>query len=135
MSRVRLYLWVAAGSGAGGLLRYLVSAVWYQFGEPSMPWPTLTVNVFGSLLVGLYFALTGPDGRLIARPEHRVGVIAGFCGGLTTFSIFSLETLVLVTRGQWHLAIVYAALSLGLWMSAVWIGYAWGGRLNRLARS
>lgn len=132
----RLYAWVAAGSALGGLTRYLVSAAWYQFGDAEIsfqfPWPTLLVNGAGSLIIGAYFALTGPDGRLLARPEHRIGVMAGFCGGLTTFSIFSLETLVLIETGRAAVALAYGATSIAVWMAAVWIGYAWGTRINRL---
>lgn len=128
----RLYAWAAMGSALGGLTRYLISAAWYHLGDPQFPWPTLMVNAAGSLIIGAYFVLSGPDGRLLARPEHRVGVMAGFCGGLTTFSIFSLETVVLVETGRGGVALAYGAASIVVWMVAVWMGYAWGTRVNRL---
>lgn len=130
----RLYAWAALGSALGGLARYLVSAGWYQWLGASFPWPTMAVNVAGSALVGLYFALTLPEGRLMARPGHRVFVIVGFCGGFTTFSIFSLESLVLFDQGRLAALGAYLLLSVTGWIAAVWLGYAWGTVLNRMKR-
>jgi CrcB protein len=131
----RLYVAVASGSALGALARYLCSVALLALLGPDFPWGTLTVNVLGSFLIGLYAALTEPDGRLMASPERRQFVIAGFCGGFTTFSIFSLETLLLVERRAFGLAGLYVAASVALWLVAVWIGYRSGARLTRLNRS
>ena len=72
------------------------------------------------------------EGRVLARPETRQFVLAGFCGGFTTFSIFSLETLLLVERQAFLLAALNIAGSTALWLLAVWVGYRLGARLNRL---
>jgi CrcB protein len=93
------------------------------------------VNVLGSFLIGLYASLSEPDGRLLASPAQRQFVMAGFCGGFTTFSIFSLETLLLVDRQEFGPAIIYVAVSVALWLVSVWIGYGIGSKLNRLKRS
>jgi CrcB protein len=131
----RLYAAVAAGSALGALARYLCSVAAVALLGPAFPWGTLTVNVLGSLLIGLYASLSEPDGRLLASPAQRQFVMAGFCGGFTTFSIFSLETLLLVDRQEFDLAAIYVAVSVALWLVSVWIGYRIGSKMNRLKRS
>jgi CrcB protein len=131
----RLYAAVAAGSALGALARYLCSVAAVALLGPAFPWGTLTVNVLGSFLIGLYASLSEPDGRLLASPAQRQFVMAGFCGGFTTFSIFSLETLLLVDRQEFGPAIIYVAVSVALWLVSVWIGYGIGSKLNRLKRS
>ena len=61
--------------------------------------------------------------------------MAGFCGGLTTFSMFSLETLVLAQRGAWPVAALNVAISTVSWLAAVWLGHVLAARLNRLRGS
>src|SRR5512140_2602498 len=100
-----LYGWVAGGSIAGGLSRYLVGLALDT--GPSFPWATLFINATGSLIIGFYATLTGPDGRMMARPEHRQFVMTGFCGGYTTFSAFSLETFRLFHTGAKYTAAAY----------------------------
>jgi CrcB protein len=130
-----LYAAVAAGSALGALARYLCSVAAVALLGPAFPWGTLTVNVLGSFLIGLYASLSEPDGRLLASPAQRQFVMAGFCGGFTTFSIFSLETLLLVDRQEFHLAAIYVTVSVALWLASVWIGYRIGSKMNRLKRS
>jgi len=84
------------GSVVGGVARYLVSVLFVSQLSDGFPWSTLFVNVTGSFIIGFYSALTGPDGRLMATPRQRQFVMVGICGGYTTFSAFSLETLRLV---------------------------------------
>ncbi|HEX9718940.1 MAG TPA: fluoride efflux transporter CrcB [Ramlibacter sp.] len=126
---------MAAGSALGALARYLCSVAAVALLGPAFPWGTLTVNVLGSFLIGLYASLSEPDGRLLASPAQRQFVMAGFCGGFTTFSIFSLETLLLVDRQEFHLAAIYVTVSVALWLASVWIGYRIGSKMNRLKRS
>ena len=75
---------------------------------------------------------TEPGGRIFASPAQRQFVLAGFCGGFTTFSIFSLETVLLVERGSFDLAMLNVGASIVSWLIAVWLGYRVGRHLNRL---
>jgi len=134
-----LYAAVAAGSVIGGVLRYLASlAVQGMLGAGFALGPmlgTLFVNVTGSFVIGFYSALTGPDGRVMADPRARQFVMAGICGGFTTFSAFSLDTLRLAQSGALGAAAVNIGLSIVTWLLAVWLGHALATRLNRLRRS
>ena len=128
----RLYLAVGLGAMLGSVARALVSLALLQLLGPGFPWGTLVVNVLGSLLIGLYATLSEPGGRIFASPARRQFVLAGFCGGFTTFSIFSLETLLLVERGAPALASANIVASVLLWLMAAWVGYRIGMHLNRL---
>jgi fluoride exporter len=114
---------VAFGAGVGSVLRALVSlAVTGAAGE-GFPWGVLAVNVAGSFVIGCYATLTGPDGRWPAGNRQQQLVMTGFCGGFTTFSLFSLETLRLGMSGDWGIAVVNVALSSLVWLAGVWAGY------------
>jgi CrcB protein len=126
------YISVALGSIVGAVARFLVSVLSVsQFGD-GFPWGTLFVNVTGSFIIGFYAALTGPDGRLLVSARQRLFVMVGICGGYTTFSAFSLETLRLVQSGKVQTALVYLIVSAITWIASVWIGHALAARLNRL---
>ena len=126
------YISVALGSIVGAVARFLVSVLSVsQFGD-GFPWGTLFVNITGSLAIGFYAALTGPDGRLLVSARQRLFVMVGICGGYTTFSSFSLETLRLVQSGNVRTAFVYLLVSAVTWIASVWIGYALAARINRL---
>jgi len=117
-----LYLWIALGSGLGGVARFALSGiVANHFGE-TFPWGTLIVNVAGSFLIGLVATLTDPDGRLFVGATARQFVMTGLLGGFTTFSSFSLQTLNLVRDGDWLRAGGNAFGSLALCLGAVWLG-------------
>jgi CrcB protein len=123
------YLLVGLGSALGGALRWQLALV---LGTGSdWPWATLLANASGSLLIGLYAALAGPGGRFQAGPLQQQFVLAGFCGGYTTFSIFSFEALALGQSGLVPLALGYVLASLATWLAAVWAGFALGRALNR----
>jgi CrcB protein len=129
-----LYGYVAAGSVLGGLARYLLSLL-ITHGGSSFPWATLFVNVTGSFIIGFYNTLSGPDGRWFISAQQRQFVMTGFCGGYTTFSTFSLETVRLFGSGMRQAALVNIALSLVTWFVAVWLGHMLASRLNRLKGS
>ena len=130
-SEARLYVAVGLGAALGSAARVAISLGLLELLGAGFAWGTLTVNVLGSFLIGLYATLTEPDGRLLARPATRQFVLTGFCGGLTTFSIFSLETLFFVVEERLDLAALYVGVSIVLWLVAVWLGYRLGVRLNR----
>ena len=126
----RLYAAVAAGSALGALARFMCSLALTGLLGPGFPWGTLAANGLGSFLIGLYATVSGPGGRLPAGPVGRQFVITGFCGGFTTFSIFSLETLLLAETQAIGLAGAYVAASLVTWLTLVWVGCRTGARLN-----
>jgi CrcB protein len=129
------YLWIALGSALGGVARYGCSsliATW--FGE-TFPWGTLAVNVVGSFVIGFFATLTGPDGRWLVPPDARQFVMVGVCGGYTTFSSFSWQTLALIRQGDLVGAGWNTAGSLALCMAAVWLGYLAAAALNQVKGS
>jgi fluoride exporter len=125
-----LYACVAAGGILGSVARYLVSLLIPA--TSGFPFATLFVNVTGSFIIGFYSTLSGPDGRLFASTQQRQFVMTGFCGGYTTFSAFSLETVRLLRGGMTHTAFLYIVISVVTWLVAVWLGHLLAGRLNRL---
>jgi len=126
------YFWVMLGSALGGAARYWLSGtVANRFGE-TFPWGTMLVNITGSFVIGFFAALTGPDGRFFVGIPARQFVMAGLCGGYTTFSSFSLQTLNLVQEGEWLRASANAALSIILCFFAVWLGHILASALNQL---
>lgn len=127
------YLWIALGSAIGGVARYAAGGLAHQAFGPAFPWGTLIVNVVGSFVIGLFAAMIGPDGRWTVTPDLRLFVTAGFCGGFTTFSSFSLQTLDLMRAGAVGPAALNTGLSVGLCLAAVWLGWLAGALLNARA--
>jgi len=127
-----MYVWVMLGSALGGGARYWCSGFTANhFGE-TFPMGTLLVNVIGSFIIGFFATATGPDGRFLVRTEMRQFVMVGLCGGYTTFSSFSLQTLNLVRDGEMGLAAANIALSFVLCLVAVWLGHVAAASLNQL---
>jgi CrcB protein len=125
-----LYAYVVAGSVLGGVARYAASV--FIPAVSGFPLATLFVNIVGSFIIGFYGTLSGPDGRLFATVRQRQFVMTGFCGGFTTFSSFSLETVRLLQAGMTHTALLNIGISVVTWLLSVWLGYATASRLNRL---
>ena len=127
-----IYVWVMLGSALGGGARYFFSGlVANHFGE-TFPWGTLIVNVTGCFIIGFFATLTGPDGRVFVRTEARQFVMTGICGGYTTFSSFSLQTLNLVRDGEMAWASANIGMSFLLCLLAVWIGHVSAVMLSQL---
>ena len=127
-----VYLWIAIGSALGGIARYWCSGVVAgSFGE-IFPWGTLIINVAGSFIIGFFATITGPDGRYLVSPDVRQFVMVGLCGGYTTFSSFSLQTLNLARDGDFLHAGMNVVLSVALCLFSVWLGYVAAAALNQL---
>ncbi len=117
------YFWIAVGSALGGMARYGCSGLAARLIGETFPWGTLIVNVAGSFIIGFFATLTGPDGRVYMGSMARQFVILGFCGGYTTFSSFSLQTLNLVNDGEWIRAGANIGGSVLCCLVAVWAGH------------
>ena len=128
----QLYIAVAVGGALGTIGRYAVSGVVANaFGE-TFPWGTLIVNVTGSFVIGFFATLTAPDGRLFVGGTTRQFVMTGLCGGYTTFSSFSLQTLNLMRDGEWLCAGGNIAGSVFLCLLFVWLGSVAAMTVNQL---
>lgn len=131
MQSLGTMIWIMLGGAIGTAGRYLVSGmVARQVGE-TFPWNTLVVNVVGSFVIGFFATFTGPDSRALVGPNARQFVMIGICGGFTTFSSFSLQTLNLVRDGEWLNAVLNAVISVLACLIGVWIGHVLAATLNR----
>ena len=126
-------LWIALGSALGGMARYWCSGVAARLICETFPWGTIIVNIIiGSFIIGFFAALTGPDGRVFADTLTRQFIMIGLCGGYTTFSSFSLQTLALMQDGEYWLASANIVVSVIACLAAVWAGYALAASINAL---
>ncbi len=123
-------LWIFVGGGLGSLARWGASGfIANKFGQ-TFPWGTLIVNITGCFLIGLFATATGPQGRWMVPSTFRQFFMLGVCGGYTTFSSFSLQTLTLASNGQWIKAGANAVLSLVFCLAGVWLGHVLGVYLS-----
>lgn len=129
-SPARLYIAVGCGAALGALVRFALTAFLAALGEPVVLWPTATANVVGSLVIGLFATLTGPDGRILLGSTARQFVMAGLCGGFTTFSLASLDTFLLLAGRDFATAGLYLGATIGLSLVAVWTGHRLALRIN-----
>lgn len=125
------YLFVAFGSALGGSLRYWLSGLIAGAVGQTFPWGTLVINIVGSFAIGLFGTLTAPDGRVFVSGEWRQFFMVGMCGGFTTFSSFSLQTLTLAQDGEWLWAALNVLLSVTLCLLGVWLGHSAAILLNK----
>lgn len=117
------YVWISLGGAIGTAARFWLSGVVAQRYGQTFPYGTLAVNVTGSLIIGMFAALTEPDGRWLVSPSFRQFFMIGICGGYTTFSSFSLQTLTLAQDGEWFRAGANSIASFALCLLAVWLGH------------
>ncbi|MET2825861.1 fluoride efflux transporter CrcB [Mesorhizobium shangrilense] len=122
-------LLVMVGGALGTLARYLVST-WALPVSSQLPWGTIIINISGSLLIGFFGTLTLASGRYPAPESLRLFVMIGLCGGYTTFSSFSLQTLDLMRAGGFGRAALNIGLSVVLCVGAVALGHVIAARIN-----
>ena len=116
------YLVVMAGGALGSAARMWLSLFCaVRFGE-SFPVGTLVVNALGCFVIGVFSALTGPEGLVLTSPLTRQFVMIGVLGGFTTFSSFGLQAINLIGDGEWFYAVLYVALSVVVCLAFVWLG-------------
>lgn len=107
---MQAFLFVFLGSGIGGVLRYAISLIFAPAIIIKFPWPTLIANMFAGLLVGLFYSIAAQKTWL--DKNYLLLLTTGLCGGLSTFSSFSFETLKLWQGQQYGMSILYVGLSI-----------------------
>jgi len=131
MFTFKTYLAVMAGGALGtGLRLFLSGLLAAKYGE-TFPIGTLAVNVAGSFVIGIFVALTGPEGAFLVTPLSRQFVTIGVIGGFTTFSSFSLQTFNLLGDGEWLRGGLNVLLSVVLCLLGVWLGHGLGASINQ----
>ena len=128
------YFWIFMGGGMGSVARFgLNGLISTRLGE-TFPWGTLVINVTGSFVIGIFAALAIPEGRMDSQSRLFATqfLMIGVCGGYTTFSSFSLQTLNLLREREWLYAGGNVILSVILCMIAVWLGYLLGATFNSM---
>ncbi len=118
---------VMIGGAIGTLARYVVSTVMLS---RDLPWGTIAINISGSFLIGLIGTLTLSTGKYPLPESARLFLMVGFCGGYTTFSAFSLQTLDLLRAGSPGRAAVNIGISVILCVTAVAAGYLLAQQFN-----
>lgn len=116
------YLWIAIGGALGTMARFWFSAAMTRLTGPAFPWGTLIINVVGSFVIGVLARLTHAGAVPHVSPSMAAFAMVGVCGGFTTFSSFSLQTLELVRGGNMGRALAYVSSSVLLCLAFVWLG-------------
>ena len=120
------YLAVALGGAFGSVARFWMTGAMTALTGPRFPWGTLAINILGSFVIGLVAGITLTPARVGMHPDLRIFFMTGICGGFTTFSAFSLQTLELVQAGDVAPAFGYILGSVALCLLAVWGGWLLG---------
>ena len=120
------YVAVAVGGAMGSVARFWLTGVMTTLTGPRFPWGTLLINVLGSFVIGLVGAATLTPERIGLHPTMRIFLMTGVCGGFTTFSAFSLQTLDLMQAGELVPAFGYATGSVVLCVIATYCGWLLG---------
>jgi CrcB protein len=117
---------VAVGGAMGSVARFWLTSAMTALTGPRFPWGTLLINVVGSFVIGLVAGLTLTSVRVAMHPDIRIFLMTGVCGGFTTFSAFSLQTLDLLQNGDVVPAFGYAVGSVVLCVIATYCGWLLG---------
>lgn len=127
--RFQTYALLAGGGALGTMARYGLSSAALPLSK-NLPWGTILINIVGSFVIGFFGTLTLAHGRYPLSENARLFVMVGFCGGFTTFSSFSLQTLDLLRGGAMGRAIANILLSVTLCVCAVALGHFLASHLN-----
>jgi CrcB protein len=117
---------VALGGALGSMARFWLGDVVASLAGARFPWGTLLINILGSFVIGWFDVFSGEFGRVPVPAEARAFVMVGICGGFTTFSAFSLQTLQLMQGGEAVRAGAYVIASVALCLVSVWAGTVLG---------
>jgi len=117
---------VAVGGALGSMARFWLAGAMAALTGPRFPWGTLLINVVGSFVIGLVAGFTLTPGRIGMHPDIRIFLMTGICGGFTTFSAFSLQTLELLQGGEFVPALGYVAGSVVLCVIGTYCGWLLG---------
>jgi len=117
---VPTYIAIAFGGALGAVSRYWLHSVVQRFNDSGFPLGTFAVNVLGSLLIGIFFVLLAEKAQI--AEQWRPVIVVGFLGGLTTFSTFSLDALLLFEQGHYNTALFYSISSVALCLIAAFAG-------------
>lgn len=130
------YLWIAIGGALGSVGRYWLNGLVSQRFD-TFPAGTLVINVVGSFVIGVFGAVTLPEGKLNSESRALATqfVMIGLCGGFTTFSSFSWQTLNLLRDREWLYAGGNILLSVTLCLLATWLGYVAGAAFSSMKGS
>lgn len=128
-----VYLWVAIGGALGSVARFWLGNAAVLLVGAEFPWGTLLINVLGSFVISFFAMLTGTSQRFPLPYEARTFVTVGICGGFTTFSSFSLQTIELARNGEPGRAGIYVAASVVLCLLACALGFIAAAALNHSA--
>jgi CrcB protein len=115
--------WVAVGGALGSVARYWIRMLVAYLAGEAFPWGTLLINVVGSFVIAYFGTMTLPDGVRPASIELRLFVMVGFCGGFTTFSSFSMQTIELLRGGEAGRALAYIVASVVLCLLGTALGF------------
>lgn len=128
---MQTYLWIGLGGALGSIARHWCNGVVATTAGAAFPWGTLAINVLGSIVIGFAAVTMHDGGRFPVSDDARLFLMVGLCGGYTTFSAFSLQTLTMLQGGQWLPAAGNIGLSVILCIGGAWLGYIAGLALSR----
>jgi CrcB protein len=111
---------VGIGSFLGGGIRYLISVFFNQKINPDFPYATLSVNLLGCLLIGVFYSLFE---KSLINNDWKLFLTTGLCGGFTTFSAFSMESVQLFKQGNLFAMLIYIIVSIVFGIALTYAGY------------
>src|SRR5215203_2610780 len=117
------YVWIALGGALGSVARFALSSFFARRFGDDFPWGTLLVNISGSFVIGVLAALSESGGKSAGAVMLQGFLVVGICGGYTTFSAFSVQTLGLMRSGHMLAAGLNVMLSVFACLVAVWLGH------------